>query len=299
MKKQPFISEKSKPIAEKSAGLNAKINQIETDLDNETLHIATKPPKLTIKVIREENCNYAEHYPQRSKQVKARRNWVGGDTENELESPSNMSLIHFLEPEVIDEQFDIKLDKTYYRVSINRALRRFYCEKIISYNYKGIVLLKNPIEKELSEQLQKWFIESNPPKKNRLDTIAHFKKRVLKHYEQEELARQPKKKPVGKEPKANLTRATLWCIRNFPKNLTSKNQTLLLAYKKFGEKNTQTENSFVRVVGKKWSDFDDEYKGQSAEFKKQNSKENYARKKFRVPRNNTKQRIKKDEVGYN
>jgi hypothetical protein len=299
MKKQSFTTEKSKLIAEKSVGLNIKINQIQTDLDNETLHIATKPPKLTIKVIPKENCNYAEHYPMRSKQVRSRRDWVEGDVENESENGNGMSLMSIKDWQESDDntdrdEFDIQVGEKIYRVIIDKTLDRIWCREISEYDYTGRALFKNPVDKEKSGRLQKFIIELNLLKTNRLDTMTHARKEVLKFYEQEELNGQSRRNPVGKEPKASLIRATLWCIRNHPKNLIHKRPTILRAYKKFGEEDT--ESSFVRSVYRKWNNFEKEYRAQPAEFKKQNSKENYARKIFRVPRNYSKQRTKKNEI---
>jgi hypothetical protein len=80
--------------------------------------------------------------------------------------------------------------------------------------------------------------------------------------------------------------------------LKYKRQTLLRAYKKFGEK-THTEESFIKAVRSKWSNLIKEYTKQPEEFKKQNSKEIYAKSKLKIPRNTTKQKIKENKKTFN
>jgi hypothetical protein len=184
---------------------------------------------------------------------------------------------------------DIEENEKGYRIFYNPIAKKFFVNEIVSYNYKGIVLLKNPVDKERSEQLQRIFIKANLPKNKRLDTIAHFRQAIEKFYNQKELESQLKKRSVGNQPKVNLMKATLWCIKNHPKNLLHKRQTLLRAYKRFGEK-TQLEDSFVTYVRSKWTNLIKEYGRQAEDFKKQNSLESYAKTKLRIPRNTVKQR---------
>jgi hypothetical protein len=182
---------------------------------------------------------------------------------------------------------DIDENEKRYRIFYNPIAKNFFVNEFITVS--GKIYLKNPVDKEKSEQLQRIFIKGNLPKNKRLDTIAHFKHAIEKFYKQQELESQLKKKPVGNQPKVNLIKATLWCIKNHPKNLLYKRQTLLRAYKRFGEK-TQLEDSFVKYVRSKWNNLIKEYGKQAEDFKKQNSLESYAKTKLKIPRNTIKQK---------
>jgi hypothetical protein len=182
---------------------------------------------------------------------------------------------------------DIEENGKRYRIFYNPIAMRFFVNEFVTVS--GKIYLKNPVDKERSEQLQRIFIKANVPKNNRLDTIAHFRQGIEKFYKQKELESQLKKKPVGNQPKVNLMKATLWCIKNHPKNLLHKRQTLLRAYKRFGEK-TQLEDSFVKYVRSKWTNLIKEYGRQAEDFKKQNSLESYAKTKLKIPRNTAKQK---------
>jgi hypothetical protein len=298
MKKQPFVSEKSKLIAEKSAGLNTKINQIETDLDNETLRIATKPRTLTIKVTSEKNCNYAEHYPQRYMQLRSNRNWIKRNPDYEPEISNGMSLMSIGDWEESEDntdrdEFDIEVSEKIYRVIIDKTLDRIWCREISEYDYTGRALFKNPIHKGLLEQWLKTYIELNPPKNTRKDTLNKFNRDLLKLFKQEENNLQLKKKSRGQPPKANLRKSAAWCIEHHPKGQKNRSLTIAEAYKKYGE--THIKESFITTVRKKWNEINAEYrklwrdfnkqnpKVSYAEFKKQNSKVSYAKKTIKNP----------------
>jgi hypothetical protein len=191
---------------------------------------------------------------------------------------------------------DVVEEDVSYSIAYNPISEKILAYKIVSF--EGRSFLENPANTVVSKKYEELFFEENLPEKDLTDTAHNFYQKVKKRVEELRKERESEKQPVGKKPKANLTRATLWCVRNHPKNLTHKRPTILRAYKKFGEED-QTEDSFVRNVYRKWNNFEKEYRAQPAEFKKQNSKENYARKIFRVPRNNSKQKIKKNEIGLN
>ncbi len=272
------------------------------EFGDESFMVATSPPKFTVKIGRRKK--HSEHYPKRIVQVRSRRNWVEGEVEDLSENGGGMALIYFPEPEMVDDEFDIRVGKTHYRIFVNKTLNKVWCNEIVSYNYKGILLLKNPIDKEMSERLEKVFVEGNLPKKNRLDTIAHFKQKVEKFYKREESKNQVKKSFVGNQEKIYLMRATLWCIRNQPKRLEDRKPVLLRAYRKFkkdaiGEKSNVTEESFVKMVIRKWDKLRKQYGTQSREFRSQNSLQIYAKSELKIPRNNTKQKVKENGKGFN
>ncbi len=298
MKKQLLITEKLKLIAEKSVGLNIKINQAEMDLDNETLHIATKPRKLTIKVIGEKNCNYAEHYPQRLMQLRNNRNWTERNPEYESKGGEHTSLMVTGDSEATDDkydrdEFDIKLGKKNYRVIIDKALDRIWCREIAEYDYTGRALFKNPIHEELLEQWIKTYVELNPPKNTRKDTLNKFIKDLLKVFKQEDNNLQLKKKPRGRPSKPYIRKAASWCIGNHPKGQENRSPTIAEAYKIYGE--NHIKESFISTVRNKWNEINAEYgklwsdfnkqnpKVSYGEFKKQNSKLSYAKKAIKNP----------------
>jgi hypothetical protein len=191
---------------------------------------------------------------------------------------------------------DVDEEGVSYRIAYNPI-----SEKILAYRiefFEGSSLLENPANTVISKKYEELILEENLPEKDLIATTFNLYKRMKKRVEELRKKREPEKQPVGNKPKANLIRAALWCVRNHPKNLEYKRKTLLRAYKKFGEE-TQTEDSFVRLVNRKWNDFDEQYKSQPEEFKKQNSKEIYAKKILRVPRNSSKQNTKENKIGFN
>lgn len=191
---------------------------------------------------------------------------------------------------------DIDLQGKPHRVFYNPVVKEFLVNEILSFNYKetGAVLLKNPVDKEVSEYLTKRLIEL--PKKDWLDTLANAKQRVEKILKQEKLKSQPKKQ-VGNKPKVNLIKATLWCIKYHEKNSTRR-QTILRAYRLYGEE-TQVENSFVTIVRAKWRKLRMQYRAETDEFKEQNSLHSYAKSKLRIPINATKQNTTGNEKKFN
>ncbi len=217
----------------------------------------------------------------------------------------HLSMIYISSSEVVDttsdmenEIFDFKVGKKNYRAFVSKKQKQVICREVVSYNYKGTILFRNPVDRELSERLGRIFLKADLPKNKRLDTIAHFKRKIEKFYKQEELSLQSKKQLVGNQPSATLLSATLWCIKSHPKHLKCKRPTLLRAYKKFGGK-THTEESFVKMVRKKWNELIREYNRQPVEFRRENSKEIYAKSKLKIPRNLSKQKVKENKKTFN
>jgi hypothetical protein len=214
-----------------------------------------------------------------------------------LDACRNVGTIYFLEPEIVDEIFDIKSGRKSYRVFVNRKLNRIIFNEIISYNHKGVVLLKNPANTIKSEKFKKELLAL--PKNEQKPTVSHFTKSMAKYFKQEELNNQPKN-PAGNRQNPILQEAVLWCIKNHPKELRSKRPTLLLAYKEFEKewrkvgKKDSLESSFVNSVRSKWSKVKKLYNKQPEEFKKQNSLLKFARNYFKTLRNNSKQKTKED-----
>jgi hypothetical protein len=298
MNKTSFVTEKSVVITEKLEDSNPEINLMETKFDEQPLLIATEPweSRITINTVGKKKLITKEHYPQRMIVRRARRDWIEGDVE-ESENDNHMALVYFPEPEVIDDEFDIKVGNTFYRVSINLKSNKVWCNEIVSFNYKGIVLLKNPVEKQKSDQMLELFKSLNVAKNNRNDTIKNFRQKVEKFYKQEELKSQPKNQPKGNLPDPTLMEAACWCIAQNPRP-KYKRPTLLRAFKKFGKK-SHTEGSFITMVRNKWSNILKAYDKMPDDFKKANSEQIYAKTELKVVRKIRKQRTKGDEMRFN
>jgi hypothetical protein len=221
-----------------------------------------------------------------------------------LRGSRHTSIIRIPEPEVVDEIFDIRVGEKDYRVFVNRTLNRVWCNEIVSYNYdgKGRVLLRNPVNTEMSKSLLGVFIEGNLPKKDWRDTIADFKQRAEKFFSKEEQKLQTKKNGAGSPPKIYLIKATLWYIENQPKKPEDRRPTLLRAYEKFKKAAIKEESdimpdSFVKMVTRKYNGLRRQYYAKSREYKSQNSLLFYAKSELKIPPNKTKQKIKENEKG--
>jgi hypothetical protein len=195
---------------------------------------------------------------------------------------------------------DINENGVPYRIFYNPVSEKFIANKIVSFDYdgEGMTLLENQANIEVSKKMEKFFLEENIAEKDWLDTASNFLQRIKSIVDKKRKERESNKKPVGNKPKTNLIKATLWCIRNHPKHLKYKRQTLLRAYKKFGDKN-QIEESFIKIVGRKWSLIIREYGKESKEFIKENSLIIYAKSKLKIPRNTEKQKIKENTKTFN
>lgn len=271
---------------------------IKFECEDENSFIATKPIELLINQVVTDTCSFDEYYPKKVKLQLNKR--YPDDNADENVGPEKCAYVatsSFSELNEMNEQFDLNIGGVFYRVFINMVSNEVRCNEIVSYDYNGIVLLKNPVDKEMSEQLQKLFLEGNLPRNKRLDTIAHFKQKVEKFYNQQEFTVRSKKSK-GNSVKVNLIRATLWCIKYHPKNLRYKRQTLLRAYKKFGEK-THTADSFIKTVRSKWTNLLKQYASQPEEFKKQNSVKIYAKNTLKIPRNTSEQKAKGNRKTFN
>jgi hypothetical protein len=211
---------------------------------------------------------------------------------NDLQRRNHTSLVRFPEPEIVDEIFDVMIGEKNYRVFVNRKLNRVTCNEIVSYDYKGMILLKNPVDRNISRQMLD--LIQKLPINYRLDTLANAKQGTVKLNKLEKLALQSKKQPVGNHPSRILIRATLWCIDSHPKHLKSKTPTLKQAYKKFGGEK-HTEKSFIDMVRQKWNDVIKKYSRLPEEIKKEKTLKIYAKSELKIPRNVSKQKTSNDK----
>ncbi len=203
------------------------------------------------------------------------------------------SIVRFPEPDIVDEIFDIKINGIDYRVFTNRKLNRLICNEIVSYDYKGIVLLKNPVDMKLSRLLEKVFFEANPPKNKRLDTIAHFRKKIEKFNKQENLTAQSRKQSVGRRRSLVIAKATLWCIKSHSKHILSKAEILRRACGKFKGK-THSEESFVKMLTREWNRLIRQYGKPPKQIKDEKSLYIYAKSELKISRKVTKQKTNGD-----
>lgn len=221
--------------------------------------------------------------------------------EDNLDACRNVRTMYFLEPEIVDEVFDIKSGKKNYRVFVNRELNRIIFNEIVSYNYQGIVLLKNPVNRETLKECFKRIFAL--PKNEQKPTASRLFTNVKNQFEKERLSREIEKNPTGKQPKAYLKRATLWCITEQFTNESGR-ATILRAYKKFkryipkktpfAEQDVDTEQrSFIKVIQRMWKKLKDDYDSLPAAIKNQKSFKIYAKGVLRISRSKRKQKVKK------
>ena len=205
----------------------------------------------------------------------------------------NKSLVLFIDdfPILNTQTFvcDVIVNKKQYRIFYHSGTDVFLANEIISYDYQGSILLRNPPDRTVSSQIQD--LIKKLPRNNRLDTIAHAKQQILKFNKQEN--RQPKNK-VGRPPNSDLTKATLWCIKSHPKHSKVKTETIRKAYPKFGSK-THSEESFITSVRKIWNGLLRKWRKQSEEFRSTNSFEIFAESELRTSRNAENKRLTRTE----
>jgi hypothetical protein len=275
MKKQLNVYGKSKTIAE----------QLE-DFNRDTKRVIRKISPFRVKISPRGIENFSED--DKSITYKCGETlWYKAHPEAEPEILAFKGLAILYYNEFIT---DVELDGVPHRVFYNSLSKKFLVNEIVSYSYKGIVLLRNPVDTQKSEKLTEFFITLNLPKNNRNDTIRNFKERVEKFYKQEELKSQAKNQPKGNLPDPILMEAACWCIGQNPRP-RYKRPTLLRAFKKFGKK-SHTEGSFITMVRSKWSKILKAYDKMPDDFKKANSEQIYAKTELKVVRKIRKQRTK-------
>jgi hypothetical protein len=183
------------------------------------------------------------------------------------------SIVRIPAPEIVDEIFDIKINGIDYRVFVNKKLNRVTCNEIVSYNYKGVVLLKNPANTKLTLELaEKLFEEAG--ENEWLDTIRNLRHKALN--KKKEIRQSRLLKSKGRPAKENIKKASIWCITALD-NKVYKNrlETIKEAYKEFGEKDVPLK-SFARTVGMKIKNITDLYDAKPLKFKTKNTRANFA-----------------------
>jgi hypothetical protein len=183
------------------------------------------------------------------------------------------SLVRFPEPEIVDEIFDIRVGEKNYRVFVNRKLNRVTCNEIVSYDYKGIVLLKNPANAKLTLELAETLFEK-AGENEWLDTIRNLRHKALN--KKKEIRQSRLLKSKGRPAKENIKKASIWCM-NALDNKVYKNrlETIKEAYKEFGEKDVPLK-SFARTVGTKLKNITDLYNEKPLKFRTKNTRANFA-----------------------
>jgi hypothetical protein len=197
---------------------------------------------------------------------------------------------------------DIVEEDVTYSIAYNSISEKILAYKIVSF--EGRTLLENPADTAISKKYEELILRENLPERDLIDTTYNLYLRMKKTVEKLRKERESEKKPVGNSPRLYLKKATLWCIKNHSKTLLHQRPTLLLAYKRFEkiareEKSDVTEGSFIKLVQKKWNDLVKEYDNQPIEFKTQNPRLKYYKSRLSTPRNNSKQKIKKDGKPFN
>lgn len=181
------------------------------------------------------------------------------------------SIVHFPEPEIIDLIFDIRKGRRFYRVFVSE--NQVNVNEIVSYNYKGIILLRNPINFELGAKIAEMLFDEG--RENEwLDTLKNIRQKVFN--KKSEIKRAKMLKPKGRPGKENLKKASIWCIDALDKKLyKNRSDAIKEAYKEFGEKDVPLK-SFARTVGTKIKNITDLYSAKTLKFKAKNTRAFFA-----------------------
>lgn len=216
---------------------------------------------------------------------------VNSNNKDEIEIKSNLSnyintsLVHIPELEIIEDIFDIRVVKKSYRFFVSKTFNKIYCNEIVSYNYKGLVVLKNPVNKEMSEKLAKILFGANLPKNEWLDTIKDLRKKALKKKQENK----PKKRnKVGRKPEVNLIRATLFCIKNHNYETAKTYKETIERASKLFKLSEQNETSFKNMIAGKWRKFREQHRLLPQEIKETKNRYQYAKEILKIPRSKKK-----------
>jgi hypothetical protein len=186
------------------------------------------------------------------------------NSKNDSKIHKHTSMVWIAEPEIIDEEFDIRKGRKFYRVTLSENRKKLNCNEIVSYNYKGIVLLRNPINKELSARIAEMLFDEG--KENEwLDTLRDIRQKTFN--KKSEIKREKTLKPKGRPGKENIKKASIWCIDALDKKLyKNRPDAIKEAYKEFGEKDVPLK-SFARTVGTKIKNITNLYNEKTLKFK--------------------------------
>jgi hypothetical protein len=171
------------------------------------------------------------------------------------------------------EEFDIEIDKSLFRIYIDKSSNKIWCREI-EYDSASRVLFKNPANKEKSEWIKEVLFKL--PENQWLDTLRDVRNGTLK--KKKEIRQKKKSKPRGRPEKENIKEATLWCIAALD-NKTYKNrpEAIKEAFKEFGEKDVPLK-SFARTVGAKIANIAVLYREKLPHFKDKNTRHSFAKK---------------------
>jgi hypothetical protein len=198
------------------------------------------------------------------------------------------SIVRIPAPEIVDETFDIKINGIDYRVFVNKKLNRVTCNEIVSYNYKGIVLLRNPVNKELSLEITKMLFDKGKPNEYR-ETINNVKREVEKKMrkdKQKKLAKKP-----GRKPEVNLIRATLYCIKKYDDKAKKSYKFYIEKAYEFYKSDGQTYDTFVSGIYSKWAKLRNSYSKLGKQIKNSKTLYQHAKEKLKTPRTSSKTKV--------
>jgi hypothetical protein len=198
------------------------------------------------------------------------------------------SIVRIPEPEIVDEIFDIKINGTNYRVFVNKKLNRVTCNEIVSYNYKGIVLLKNPANTKLAEKIRKEIFEEAQPNE-RLQTMnlaAKLVKRDMRNDKPKTTAKKP-----GRKPEVNLIRATLFCIDRYDIKVIKEFKPYIEKAYALYKIDGQTQETFITRVYSKWAKVRKSYSKLEKQIRKSKTLYQHAKEELKIPRTNSKAKV--------
>ncbi len=198
------------------------------------------------------------------------------------------SIVRIPAPEIVDEMFDVTIDGTDYRVFVNKKLNRATCNEIVSYNYKGVVLLKNPVNKKLSLEITKMLFDKGKPNEYR-ETINDAKR------EMEKLLRKDKQKGIakkpGRKPEVNLMRATLYCIKKYDNKVVKEYRRYIERAYALYKIEGQSQETFITRVYKKWAGLRKSYSQLEKQIRNSKTLYQHAKEVLKIPRTNSKVKV--------
>jgi hypothetical protein len=268
------------------------------DIDKKLTHSIKKSEKVTAKSNVAEVILLSNKNRSSSKSKRRIINFIDeGDLKGSKINCRHTSLARMPTPQIIDEQFDVNVEGIYYRVFVNYKQNIIGWNEIVSFNYKGMVLLKNPaIHKELIEGLQKNFRNSNTPENLKINSLKYFVKNEINRIIDQREKSKPKRETRGREEDDYLRKSTKWVINHHNHKTESRAATIRRAFALFGSK-AQSEKAFEKSIMNRWNSLTKTFNEKKMQGKITSGWKTYANNKLRKPIKVHKQRAKKNIEG--
>ncbi len=288
--------------------LNVKKSKLSSEKpeekDNEILHIATEPPetRITIPLVGGGRLTTNEHYPQRERvhKITARVKraddlsttykrgetvWYKANPEAEPEILAYKDLAIWNYNEFLT---DVVLEKIPYRIFYNPISKKILVNEIVSYDYNGIILLKNPVNKELTLKITKMLFDKGKPNEYRetINAVKRELEKVLIKNKQKKSVKKP-----GRKPEVNLMRATLYCIKKYDNKIVKEYRPYIERAYALYKIDGQTHETFITRVYSKWAKLRKSYSQLEKQIRNSKTLYQHAKEVLKIPRTNSKEKI--------